>query len=127
MTSQQQQELMIRFARCKFKFGAASYEEADCAGAAQLVYRDYAGIDVTDDRLAWRDIFDLLHWPVELQEWDILLLNSITGGFEVADHCGVYIGDGNVVHFGRTTNGMLCQRIERFIPRIASILRYNKK
>lgn len=125
MNPEKQAELMIRFSGCVYKDDANSYKESDCAGAAQLILRDYANITLPDDRTEWRTYFDFLEWPVELKEFDVLML-CCHNEFEVVDHVAVHIGNNYVVHFGRYTTGAMCHRMDRFQSRIINVARYKK-
>lgn len=125
MNQQLQADMMVKFSRCKFRLHGVSYEEADCAGAVTLIYRDYRGIALPQDHYEWSDCFHYMPWPVELEEWDVLMMAN-ANPIGLVDHVGVYIGSGLMVHFGRESDGMYCQRVEKFHSRIVSVARYKQ-
>ena len=125
MNQMQQQELMLRFSHCKFKHNGNTYAEADCAGAAQIILRDFAGVLLPDDRTTWSELFDFLPWPLPLQDFDVLMLRY-HNQFDFVDHIGVHIGNDYIVHFGKHTAGMICNRIDRFEGKIINVARYKK-
>lgn len=125
MTPQKQTELMLRFCRTQYERGHNTYERADCAGAAQLILRDFAGISLPDDRLTWVGHFDLLSWPCELQEWDVLLMQH-SNTIQLVDHVAVHIGNGQVCQLGRDTGGLICEHINRYVSKILYVGRYKR-
>ena len=126
MNQSDQQEIMLRFSRCQYADREASYERCDCVGAVRLVLRDYGGVvELPDDVTEWADRFEMLSWPTELQDLDVLLL-QLKNSFGLADHMAVHIGNRYIVHIGKNMSGVMCERVNRYESKIVNVARYRR-
>lgn len=126
MNQLDQQAMMLRFSRCEYADGEATYEKCDCIGAVRLILRDYGeGIELPDEVTAWTTHFELIEWPTELKDLDVLLLQC-KNSFGLADHMAVHIGGGYIVHIGKHMNGIVCERVNRYESKILQVARYKK-
>lgn len=123
MNQLEQQDMMLRFSRVRYKHGANSYEYADCAGIGQLIYRDFAGFYLPDDRTAWATYFDVLAWPCELKVFDALLMQH-GNTLNLIDHMAIHIGGNWIVSLGERSIGLMCERLNRYESKILKVARY---
>jgi hypothetical protein len=123
MNANLQSEIMLRFAHTSYERGCNTYDKADCAGAVQLMLRDFADIDLPDDRLTWVGYFDLLDWPCDLKPWDVLLL-AHSNTLQLVDHVALHLEDDWICQLGKDTGGMICERLNRYSSKILYVGRY---
>lgn len=123
MDQKSQQDLMLRFSRCAYVHGESSYEKADCAGAARVILRDFGGFDLPDNRLDWAMHFEILPWPSELRDFDVLLLQH-SNQLGLVDHMAVHIGNGWIAQLGKDVLGLMCERLNRYQSKILHVARF---
>ena len=114
---------MLRFSRCKFTDDASDYENCDCTGAVRVILRDYGGgIELPADVQDWKRVFEMLPWPVELKDLDVVLM-AYDNKLGLVDHMAVHVGNNYIVHLGKHTGGLRCERVNRYQTRILHVAR----
>lgn len=102
--------------------GASGPDAFYCAGLAKFIYEREFGEQLPDTPALWRQKFNDIGWPVELEKWDLIMMRH-----PEADnpHMGILVDTQwrEVIHAWRLAGQVVLMPVTRLIPYITTVMR----